>query len=117
MSTRKMVVVLGLVMAFVTLVGCGDNTKDKAASSSPSSSGDDAVKAKALEMVKQYMAVPDASDWPGGGDAYNPGSHKAVVIGCGFTAEACQQPSEWAVDALKAMGWDVPEAQDSKYDP
>jgi len=49
--------------------------------------------------------------------AFDPGPGKAAVIGCGFASAVCAEQARYGVEALRAMGWDVPEAFDGQNSP
>jgi len=72
------------------------------------------LQAQANAMVKSFETVPAANVWPTPTKAFHPGHFKAVAIGCGFTAQACEQPTVWAVQALRAMGWTAPAAENGQ---
>jgi ABC-type sugar transport system substrate-binding protein len=82
------------------------------ASSKPHST--DSVQAEAQAKVKAYMKVPALSQWPTLTTSYAPGHHKAEIISCGFTTQTCVQEGTWAGDALKAMGWTAPPAENDQ---
>jgi ABC-type sugar transport system substrate-binding protein len=117
MFRRKFAVVAAvLAVTAVFLVGCSSSSQpgsgsQTTAGTSPAQ-GAGAVKSEAEAMVKTFMTVPN--NWPLPTTRFKPGHFKAVAIGCGFTAQACEQPTVWAVDALHAMGWSAPPAEDGQ---
>ena len=106
-----------LVASAVLLTACGTSGGGSSSSSASSenSATSNALKATAKAKADAYMVAP--TKFAGPTTAFDPGAGKAAVIGCGFASAVCAEQARYGVEALRAMGWDVPEAFDGQNSP
>lgn len=121
MKTTVTCLAAGLTLALgVAACGSDDNGGGTGAGTTPavSSTGGSAA-ASGLADVKARVAEDEAgtATFPAPKDAFDPGSHKATIIACGFQAPVCASAAKEADKAVKAMGWTSSGALDGKLSP
>jgi ABC-type sugar transport system substrate-binding protein len=104
-----------LVTVAVAITGCGGGSGSGSspgtagAAASPTLQKDAIAKAAAFETV--------STPYPGPTETFTPGTGRAAVMGCGFSSLVCQQQAQYAVEALRAMGWETPPPFDGNNNP
>lgn len=77
--------------------------------------GDSGAADAAKSKVAEYSSADQ--DFPVPTESFDPGTHSAAVIAMGSAAAVVQENAEQAVDAFKAMGWDVSGPLDGQFSP
>jgi ribose transport system substrate-binding protein len=86
-----------------TISSTGSSSANTTASNTGSTTGSSSIVAVAKAKVAQFES--GNAVFPGPTTAFTPGNKKAVIIACGFAAPVCPQVSNFALSALKQMGW------------
>ena len=73
------------------------------------------VATEAAKMVAQFTQLPNS--FPGPTKPFHPVTGRAAVMSCGFAAEVCKVNGDIAVEAFKAMGWEVAPNFDGQFSP
>jgi ABC-type sugar transport system substrate-binding protein len=118
----RLKIVLVVTAAFaigLPLAGCASNsggTGTSAATKASASSGaQDAVVAQSRKVVAESTDLSGTSNnFPMPTQKFNPGHKSGIVISCGDTVPACATNAQVAVEALRDMGWEVPNAYDGQ---
>ncbi|MGK5112477.1 sugar ABC transporter substrate-binding protein [Geodermatophilus sp. CPCC 205506] len=114
MISRKLAAAGAAVAATsLLLAGCGSSSD--ASSPGAAASSDSKLQETARAKVAEFEAGPET--YPGPTEAFDPGTGRAEVIGCGFAAPVCAEQSGYAVDALQAMGWQTGPPVDGEFSP
>ncbi len=102
------------VAAALLLSACSSSGSDSAGAAAPSADADAAVTASAAKVAEFSSADQEFPTPPG---EFDPGNHKAAVIGLGSGASVVQLNAQLTVDALKSMGWSVSGPLDGEFNP
>ena len=116
----------GLTLA-VGITACGSSSKSntKSAAATPATSPATTPVSSAASGGSTFVAQMKAkvaqlesgnATFPGPTTAFTPGHKKATIIACGFAAPVCAQVSNFALTALKQMGW-TGSVQDGQLSP